>query len=149
MPKSLGWKRFDHYSIAVPDREKAIAFHEKLFGLETNHRFDTPAEGFRGAVLDMPKKQGQIEILPGIADAGRVLVQRRQLVFVHHVRVVEEAPDQGGFAIVDRPAGEEPQEVLALVIGQVGLDVGCDELGLMRHQKYPSRFFSSIDPDWS
>lgn len=63
MPKSLGWVRFDHYSIAVPDAEKTMAFHEKLFGLQTNHRFQSTSEGFTGGVLDMLNGQGQIEVL--------------------------------------------------------------------------------------
>src|SRR3990172_9541645 len=35
-PKDLGWKRFAHVSIAVPDARKAIDFHKRLFGL-TEH----------------------------------------------------------------------------------------------------------------
>ena len=68
MPKSLGWKRFDNYSIAVPDARKAIEFHKKLFGLEENHPFTSEEEGYHGAVLDMPKQQGQIEILAPYGD---------------------------------------------------------------------------------
>ncbi|MCZ6707644.1 MAG: VOC family protein [Chloroflexi bacterium] len=96
MPKSLGWKRFDHYSIAVPDSEKAIAFHEKLFGLETAHRFNSPSEGFNGAVLDMPKKQGQIEILePAGDDSFLHGYLEKHGAGVHHITIevedIEEA----------------------------------------------------------
>ncbi|PZC48456.1 MAG: methylmalonyl-CoA/ethylmalonyl-CoA epimerase [Chloroflexi bacterium] len=68
MAKSLGWVRFDHYSIAVPDADKAIDFHEKLFGLELDHAFNSPSEGFRGGLLDMPNGQGQVELMSPLGD---------------------------------------------------------------------------------
>ena len=68
MPKSLGWVRFDHYSIAVPDARQAIGFHRKLFGLEADHDFTYETAGFRGGVLDMPNSQGQIELISPAGD---------------------------------------------------------------------------------
>ncbi len=68
MPRSLGWKRFDHYSIVAKDAEKMIEFHKKLFGLEEAEEIDSPDKGFSGAVLDMPGRQAQIEVL---APAGK------------------------------------------------------------------------------
>lgn len=68
MAKSLGFKRLDHYAIAVPNADEAVAFHKKLFGLETDHWFNSEAEGFRGAVLDLPQRQAQIEILEPLGE---------------------------------------------------------------------------------
>ena len=34
MPSSLGWKRFDHYSIVTKDADKMLEFNRRLFGLE-------------------------------------------------------------------------------------------------------------------
>ena len=45
-----------------------------------------------------------------------------ELVFVDALGVVEEAADEGGLAVVDGAAGEEAEEFLALVAGEVGVD---------------------------
>lgn len=88
MAKSLGWVRFDHYSVAVPDAEKALNFHEKLFGLERDHQFNSPSEGFSGGLLNMPDRQGQVEIL---APLGEDSFLHRYLAEhgpgVHHVTI--------------------------------------------------------------
>ena len=88
MPKSLGWKRFDHYSIAVPDAQKAVEFHKKLFGLGPEQPTESQSEGYRGASLDMPRNQGQIEILEPFGDGSflhRFLEDRG--AGVHHVTI--------------------------------------------------------------
>ena len=88
MPKSLGWKRFDHYSIAVPDAQKAVEFHKKLFGLGPEEPTESQSEGYRGASLDMPRNQGQIEILEPFGDGSflhRFLEDRG--AGVHHVTI--------------------------------------------------------------
>ncbi len=88
MPKSLGWKRFDHYSIAVHDARKAIEFHKKLFGLGPEEPTESQSEGYRGAALDMPRNQGQIEILEPFGDGSflhRFLKGRG--AGVHHVTI--------------------------------------------------------------
>ena len=53
---------------------------------------------------------------------------------------------------VDLPSSTLPHVMkrsrsLVLVRAQVGLDVGADQLRDVRHQKYPSTFFFSIDAD--
>lgn len=68
MAKSLGWVRFDHYSIAVPDAKQALDFHAKLFGLAPARGFNSPSEGFSGGLLDMPNGQGQVEILSPLGE---------------------------------------------------------------------------------
>jgi len=55
------------------------------------------------------------------------------MVFVDHLGVVQQAPDQGALAVVDVTAGQETQQFLALVLAQVGEDVLADQIRLMRH----------------
>ncbi len=108
MPKSLGWKRFDHYAIAVPDARKAIEFHKKLFGLKENHPFTSEEEGYIGAVLDMPKQQGQIEILAPYGDnsfLSKFLDDRGP--GVHHVTIEVEDIEQAA-AYLREELGIEP-----------------------------------------
>src|SRR5690606_34504563 len=73
-----------------------------------------------------------------------------ELILEDQPRVVEQAPDQGRLAIIDRAAGEEAQHRLALLLRQVASDVGRNGprcRNIMQHgQKYPSRFFFSIEP---
>src|ERR1019366_2505156 len=59
--------------------------------------------------------------LSGFADAG-------ELVFVDRLRIVQQAPDERGLAIVHAARGGEAQQLA---------------------QKYPSRFLSSMEPSWS
>lgn len=95
MPKDVGWKRFDHYCIAVPDADKTVAFHEKLFGVKLNHWFSSDEEGFRGAVLDMPNSQGQIEILEPKGENSFVdAFLERNGPGLHHVTIEVDDIDQ-------------------------------------------------------
>jgi ABC-type molybdate transport system substrate-binding protein len=55
------------------------------------------------------------------------------MVFVDHLGVVQQAPDQGALAVVDVTTGQEAQQFLAFVLGQVGEDVLADQFGLVRH----------------
>src|SRR5262249_34724379 len=57
--------------------------------------------------------------------------------------VVEQPADQGGLAVIDAAAGQEPQQRLLLLRREIGLQV-FDLVG-RTHQKYPSRFFFSIE----
>jgi hypothetical protein len=56
-----------------------------------------------------------------------------QMVFVDHLGVVQQAPDQGALAVVDVAAGQEAQHFFAFVLAQVGEDVLADQIRLMRH----------------
>jgi len=60
------------------------------------------------------------------AEPPAVLVERRHRIVRHRAAFEQEPSDQGGFAVVDAAAGEDAQKLLG-------------------HQKYPSRFFSSIE----
>lgn len=95
MPMSLGWKRFDHYSIAAPNARKMIDFHRKLFGLEEVEQIDSPNQGYRGAILEMPGKQAHIEILAPSDDnsfLNKFLDERG--AGVHHITIEVEDIDQ-------------------------------------------------------
>ena len=88
MPKQLGWKRFDHISIVVPDAAEAVTFYMKLFGLRLNRWATSEEEGYRAALLDMPNDQGQFEILEpaGVDSFLRTFLQERG-PGVHHITV--------------------------------------------------------------
>src|SRR5689334_9281993 len=59
--------------------------------------------------------------------------------------IEEQPPDERRFAVVHGSDRREPQQFLVLVLLEVAEDVLFDER-LLVHQKYPSRFFVSIDP---
>ncbi len=80
----------------------------------------------------------------------RVALQRRQLVLEDLLGVGQQPPDQRRLAVVDRAAGEEPQQRLALLPGKIVAHAFGRRDALwhvVAHgQKYPSRFFFSIEP---
>jgi len=51
------------------------------------------------------------------------------------LRFVQQPADERRLAVIDRPAGDETQQALALVRAQVRADVAGDEIGLPRRQK--------------
>ena len=81
--------------------------------------------------LQAVHEQRQVDLPTGRAHDRGIGLQVGQVVLVDHLGVVEESPDEGGLAVVDAAAGQKAQQVLALVLGQVGLDVGGDEVGGM------------------
>ncbi len=60
-------------------------------------------------------------------------LQGCELVLVDHLRIVQQPADQRALPVVHAPAREEPQELLLLVLLEVGVDVGGDEVGVVRH----------------
>jgi hypothetical protein len=60
------------------------------------------------------------------AKAYRIAFQRQHHVVGDRAALEQQPSDQSGFAVVDTATGEDPQEGI-------------------RHQKYPSRFFLSIE----
>ena len=94
------------------------------------------------------EQQREIEIGALRAELLAVALQGLQLVFEDAARVIEHAPDQRRFAVVDRAAGEETQQRLrARCWRGIGRLRGMDAM----HQKYPSCFLASIEPEpsWS
>ncbi len=53
---------------------------------------------------------------------GALAFDGLELVFVDALGVVEEATDEGGFAVVDGAGGGEAEEVFAALCGEVGVD---------------------------
>ena len=67
---------------------------------------------------------------------------------------MKQATDQRRFAVVHAAARQEPEQILLLMGLDVRIDAGrlerrMHEPRLVWHQKYPSRFFCSMEPDWS
>ena len=83
--------------------------------------------------LQAVDQQRQVDVIAGGADLLGVLGDGFQMVFVDHLRVVQQAPDQGALAVVDVATGEEAQQFLAFVLGQVREDVLADQIRLVRH----------------
>ena len=81
------------------------------------------------------EQQREVEVAALGADLGRVGLERGEVILEHEVRLVEQAADERRLAVVDAAAGDEPQQALVLVRGQVLLDVRGDELRSVGHQK--------------
>ena len=103
-------------------------------------------------------QQGEVESAALGALGFAVRRQRRQLVFEHQLGVVQQAADQGAFAVINAAAGEEAQGGLgALPVQLLGQACGGPSALLWRgggccvHQKYPSCFFLSMEAaaSWS
>ena len=91
-------------------------------------------------------QQREIEIAALRAEFFGIAVERFKLVVGDHAGIVKQPPDQRGFAVIDRAAGDEAEKILLLLGLQVGLDVAAGEFDEAGHQKYPSCFFFSIAP---
>src|SRR4029079_9891540 len=84
-------------------------------------------------------EQRQVDAL--VAAAARDILDVLQLVLERRLGVVEQPPDQGRLAVVDRARGREPQQ-LGFLVEPDRAGSGCALA--RRHQKYPSRLRSSI-----
>ncbi len=60
----------------------------------------------------------EVELISVCAMARRVLGQRGQLILGDEFRIVQQTPDQGGFAIVDRSASENAENIFAEVFNR-------------------------------
>ena len=107
MPKGVGWRRFDHYSIAVADARKAADFHKKLFGLEESSTSASDPE-FSATILDMPRGQGQVEFLePASDDSFVAKFLARRGPGVHHITIEVEDIEKAAAFLRDE-MGIEP-----------------------------------------
>src|SRR5690606_27234741 len=96
--------------------------------------------------------QREIDALVAHMAVAAILLERHQLVVEDQLAVIEQPADQGGLAVVHRPAGEEAQQRFVGLLGEPEPDIGIGGglgSGHAAHQKYPSCFFFSIDPAWS
>jgi hypothetical protein len=74
-------------------------------------------------------EQREVDLAALRAPLPAVALDRGELVLEQHLAVVEQAPDQRALAVVDAAAGDETQQALVLVLVQVGVDVGGDQVG--------------------
>ena len=102
-------------------------------------------------------QQREVDLLPLRARFLAVSRQRIELIFKDHLAVIEQAPDQRRFAIVHRPAGDEAQHGLVLMLVEIAVDILGDQavddvnrfvgdgfVLAIGHQKYPCCFLTSM-----
>ena len=70
---------------------------------------------------------------PVVPCVARVALDRGELILVDHLGFVEQLADERALAVVDAAAGQEAQQLLVLVLLEVGVDVGGDQFGLVGH----------------
>jgi hypothetical protein len=80
-------------------------------------------------------EEGEVDGVALRAVAPGVGFEGCELVFEDHLRIVEEAPDQGGLAVIDRAAGDEAEQGFLLVRLEIGADVFGDQVIVQAHQK--------------
>ncbi len=85
--------------------------------------------------LQAVHQQGQIQFFAGGAVLDRVAAHGGELIFVDQLGVVQQPADQRAFAVVDAAAGDEAQQILALVGFQIGRDVLFDQRRGVGHGK--------------
>ena len=73
-------------------------------------------------------KQRRVKITAGRSLLSGVALDFRQLVFVDQFGIVEQSTDQGALAVVHAPAGDKAKQLLVLVLLEVGVDVGRDQV---------------------
>jgi len=103
-------KRVDHVSFATWSVDKSIAWFETVMGLKLNNRFINAAEGYAGAMLDLPGNQLQFELLEPYGDESfvRKFLETRGPGFHHLTIEVSEMEGPNGAAAALREAGIEP-----------------------------------------
>ena len=79
-----------------------------------------PLLALGGEAID---QQREVDVLALRADALAVRLQRRELILEDHLAVVKKPSDQRRFAVIHGAAGDEPQQRLALMLGEIGVDV--------------------------
>ena len=80
---------------------------------------------FCGEAVD---EEREVEFATLCADLLGIGLERGEMVLEHELRVVEQATDERGLAVVDRAAGDEAQHRLVFVLGEIGLDVVSQEI---------------------
>jgi hypothetical protein len=77
--------------------------------------------------LETVDQQCQVDIVARGTGLFRIAGDGFQVIFVDHLGVVQQAPDQGALAVIDVATGEKAQQFLAFVLGEVGEDVLADQ----------------------
>src|SRR3954451_1746500 len=94
-------------------------------------------------------EEREIELTAGSTEPLRIGLNRGQVVLEDEVRVVQQATDQRALGIVDASTGDEAQQARLLPSIEMLLDQRACGVMHVDHQKYPSCFFFSIDPEAS
>ncbi|RMV96151.1 hypothetical protein ALP01_05381 [Pseudomonas caricapapayae] len=87
--------------------------------------------------LQTVHQQRQIDVIASVTGLFRVSGNSFKMIFVDHLGVVQQTPDQRALAVIDVATGEEAQHFLAFVLAQIGEDVLADQIRLMRHVTPP------------
>jgi methylmalonyl-CoA/ethylmalonyl-CoA epimerase len=106
-PGLVGLKRVDHVSLAVPDRDRQVAFQERVFGMQVEGSWTDHGDGYDGAVMTIPGSQLRFEVISPTRDDGfvaRFLRDRRP--GMHHICCEVESVEAAAEAL--REAGIEP-----------------------------------------
>ncbi|MNS08655.1 hypothetical protein D3C72_401210 [compost metagenome] len=91
-------------------------------------------------------QQGEIQFVTLGAELFRVGFELAKLVLEQYLGFIQQSADQGALAVVDTATGDEAQQLLVLLLLQVGRQVAIACVGDCVHQKYPSCFFFSMEP---
>ena len=79
-------------------------------------------------------QQGQVNVTARGPELHAVSGDGGELIFVNDLGVVQEPADQRALAVIDVAARQETQQLLALVLRKVGVNIGANEFGLVRHK---------------
>ena len=89
--------------------------------------------------------QREIEVPAAGPMRARIGLERRELVVEQRPRLMEQPADQRRLAVVDAAADDQTDERPCRMRLQNPIGLRERGLGAVAHQKYPSRFFSSMD----
>ena len=81
-------------------------------------------------------QQRQIHLFASGAGLLGVTGDGFHVIFIDHLGVMQQTPDQGALAVIDVTAGQKAQQFLAFVLGQVSQDVLANQIGLVRHSLF-------------
>ena len=96
---------------------------------------DVDGDALLALGLEPVDQQREIDLAALRAVLARVALKRRHLIVEDLLGVVQEPPDQGGLAVIDRAAGDEAQHFLRLVRAQEGVVAERFRRLMDRHQK--------------
>jgi methylmalonyl-CoA/ethylmalonyl-CoA epimerase len=103
----VGLKRVDHVSLAVPDRDKQVAFQERVFGMTLEGSWTDEGQGYDGAIMAIPGSQLQFEIIsPTREDSFVARFLRERRAGMHHICCEVESVEAAAAALKEH--GIEP-----------------------------------------
>src|SRR5882724_1527824 len=101
----------------VGDDELAFVGGEEAIG-------DVDGNALLALGLQSVDQKREIDVIAGGAELLGILFRRSQRVFEQQLGVIEQAPDQGGLAVVHAAAGEKAQQGLLFLGGEEFLEIG-------------------------